>query len=74
MTIKDYLKGKVYYEPAGQMIFCRKDDDSHILDVSSVRGWGKIQYSFKTFTEAAKFQDDLGEFIAEAIREKLKKL
>jgi hypothetical protein len=75
MTIKEYLNGNIYYEPAGQMIFCnKKKEDSLILNIGSVRGWGEIQYLFKDKQDAAKFQDELGVFIAEAIKEKLEKL
>jgi hypothetical protein len=76
MTIKEYLKGTIHYEPAGQMIFCNKEEmgDSLFLTIGDVRGWGQIQYLFPNLNKAAKFQDELGEFIAEAIREKLEKL
>lgn len=76
MTLQEYLKGTIYYIAEGQMILCEKKDNnnSHILDVSSVRGWGEIQHLFKTSKEAEDFQDSLGEFITEAIKEKIKTL
>lgn len=76
MSIKEYLDGEIYYDNNGQMIFCNKgkEGQSHLLDISSVRGWGEIQHLFPDMNKAAKFQDELGEFIAQAIREKLAKL
>jgi hypothetical protein len=78
---KDILKflGKeIFYDEHGQMIFARdeKNGDQHILDL---RGWGAIQYLYKTdsgdldFDKAAKFQDQLGHWIANTINEKLQK-
>jgi hypothetical protein len=76
MTIKEYLKGRVYYEPGGQIIFCGKGKfgDGHILDIADVRGWGEIQHLFEDQQKCIDFQDGIGEFIAQAIREKLEKL
>ncbi|MCP4520999.1 MAG: hypothetical protein GY827_04785 [Cytophagales bacterium] len=64
---------KMHYCSAGQMIFAKdkKRGDQMILDV---RGWGAIQHLFDDEEEAAKFQDELGEFYVEAIKEKLIKL
>jgi len=42
--------------------------------VMRVRGWGAIQRMFKNMSDAEKFQDDLGKWIAEAINEKLNTL
>ena len=41
--------------------------------VADVRGWGRLQNEFKTQEEAAKFQDEVGKFIADAIREKIQR-
>jgi hypothetical protein len=41
--------------------------------VANIRGWGRIQNEFKTEAEAADFQDKVGKFIVEAIREKIKR-
>lgn len=41
--------------------------------IVSVRGWGAIQHLFKSDKEQREFQDELGQFIAEAINEKLNK-
>ncbi len=46
--------------------------------VGEIRGWGAIQHLFKNpdgsidFDAAGKFQDELGEWIADAINQKLK--
>lgn len=40
--------------------------------IAEIRGWGALQYMFDTSNEAAKFQDEVGKFIAEAINEKIK--
>jgi hypothetical protein len=45
-----------------------------VNEVLSIRGWGAIQHLFENREEAAEFQDELGKFIAEAIREKIERL
>jgi hypothetical protein len=45
-----------------------------VNEVLSIRGWGAIQHLFENSEEAAEFQDELGNFIAEAINEKIEKL
>jgi len=47
-----------------------EDPDNYVL---SIRGWGAIQHMFKNIQEAHKFQDQIGEWIAEAINEKIEK-
>ncbi len=53
------------------------DKDGGHQMIAELRGWGAIQNMFKNkdgsinFEGAEKFQDNLGEFIAEAINEKL---
>jgi hypothetical protein len=70
MTIKEFI-GKAVYDPTGTMIWARRENEElqYLLDV---RGWGAIQNLFKTETEAAAFQDQIGRFVADAINEKLK--
>ena len=47
--------------------------------IADLRGWGAIQNLFKLkggaidFEKAEKFQDDLGQWIADAINEKLER-
>ena len=48
----------------------REDGQTPII---SIRGFGAIQYLFKSREEQKEFQDELGKFIAEAINEKLNK-
>ena len=67
MTIKEFTGKKVSYDKLGQIIFGR-DGSQMILDV---RGWGFIQNQFKTEEAAGKFQDNFGQFVVDAINEKL---
>ena len=71
--LKQFIGEKVIYDESGQMIFgtTEKDGMQLLLGVGSVRGWGAIQHLFKDEKDAAKFQDELGEFIRDAINEKL---
>jgi hypothetical protein len=75
--IKKYFCGKVIFHSGSGMFFIQDDPkvgDKHIADI---RGWGNIQYLFPKpeggldFDKAAEFQDSIGEFIADAINEKL---
>jgi hypothetical protein len=45
--------------------------DDYIL---SIRGWGSIQNMIKNQEDSEKFQDYLGEWIADAINQKLKNI
>lgn len=76
MTIEKWLSD-VYYDKWGQIIWNKVDADS-MLDgasemIADIRGWGSLQHEFATEDEAAKFQDEVGEFIVQAIREKIEK-
>lgn len=77
-TIQAYLNGKVTYDKDGQYFWITANNDMKML--AELRGWGSIQYLFKDKSGiidehlAAKFQDEIGEFIAEAINEKIEKL
>lgn len=73
MTIKQWLSN-VYYDEWGTHIWNKVDADGGSQLVADVRGWGIIQNEFKTEEEAAQFQDEVGRFIVEAIREKIEKL
>jgi len=73
MTIKQWLSN-VYYDEWGTHIWNKEDTDGGIQLVADIRGWGRIQNEFKTEEEAAQFQDEVGKFIVEAIREKIEKL
>src|SRR5437867_1154468 len=72
--IKKHIIGDVRYDNDGQYFF---DSENHMI--AELRGWGRIQNLFNPATEqgmndAAKFQDEVGEFISQAINEKLKSL
>ena len=66
MTVQEWLKD---VKCEHRYLF---SDDGKM--VAEVRGWGTLQYVFKTAEEAAKFQDKVGDFIAEAINEKIDRL
>jgi len=73
MKITDYIKGKVKYDAYGGQYFW--DSKNHMI--AELRGWGRIQNLFKDkkgqidADKAAAFQDKVGEWVAEAINEKL---
>jgi hypothetical protein len=74
MTVEEFI-GKAKYDKEGQLIFGVKGGNLQLI--CDVRGWGAIQNLFTKdgridFDAAYKFQDELGEFIAAAINEKLK--
>jgi hypothetical protein len=63
--------GKAVYNDHGQMIFRENNGGQHqFLDV---RGWGAITKIFKTTEEMEAFQDAVGEWVADAINQKLAK-
>ena len=72
MTLKEWLKD-VYYAPFGQYLWSRQDEDGGSQMVGEIRGWGALQNEFKTEEEASAFQDEVGEFIAAAINEKVQR-
>ena len=75
MDIKKYFEGKVKFDSLGGCFF---DEKSNMI--AQIRGWGRIQYLFKNedgsvdFQKAGKFQDEIGEWIADAINQKLKSI
>lgn len=74
MTIKEWLGEKAIYDPGGQIIFADPiGDGSKLQIIADIRGWGAIQNLFKNKdqAQAANFQDQLGQFITDAINEKL---
>lgn len=74
IKITDYIKGKVKYDAYGGQYFW--DNENNMI--AELRGWGRIQNLFKDEKgqidekKAADFQDEVGEWIVEAINEKLK--
>jgi hypothetical protein len=72
MTIQKWLSN-VKYDKFGGTYIWNIDENGGSDMVATVRGWGALQHEFKTQEEAGKFQDEVGEFIAQAIREKIKR-
>lgn len=64
--IREYLQG-IEYDPENRTLTA-DEGDNH---VANIRGWSSIRKMFATDQEAANFQDDLGEWIADAITKKL---
>ena len=71
--VTDFIGSKVKYDecsyiwgegPKGGM--------QMIMDIR-VRGWGAIQHLFDSMEEAENFQDEVAEWIADAINQKLEK-
>ena len=72
MTIEKWLSN-VEYDKFGGTYIWNKEQDGSIEMVATIRGWGAIQNLFETNGEAEKFQDAVGEFIAQAIKEKIER-
>ena len=72
MTIKEWL-ANVEYDQYGGTYIWSKDEKEGLEMVAEVRGWGALKHEFETKEEAKKFQDEVGEFIAKAIREKVER-
>lgn len=77
MKPEDFIGDKAEYDKEGQMIWgITKGDEMQML--LNVRGWGAIQNLFPMTKEgqnkAAKYQDEVGQWITDAINEKLEKL
>lgn len=77
MTPKEFIGNKVSYDNEGTYFWSHQGDQLQML--ADLRGWGAIQNLFKdkdgriNFNEAAKFQDEIGAYLADAINEKLKR-
>ena len=85
-AIKKFIGDRVYYDEFGggyiwgvvgkreevQMI-AQVEDVEEGNAVVSIRGWGAIQNLKNLPCSPEKFQDYLGEFIAEAINEKMER-
>lgn len=76
MKPTDFINGKVTYDKDGQYFFINRED-GHQQMLAELRGWGAIQNLFKenggfNGDKAAMFQDELGEWVADAINQKLK--
>ena len=71
LSVESFIGEKVEYDQhGGQFIWgLHKGDEMQML--LSVRGWGAIQQLFEDGNDAANFQDEMGEWIADAINQKL---
>lgn len=78
MEITYLINGEVSYDKFGGQYFWIKKPDGGLLMLAEMRGWGQIQNMFPMTKEgqesAAKYQDMVGDFIAEAINEKIQRL
>jgi len=75
--LKQYLTaGEIWDDPNGGQIWIntKKEGCIHLLDI---RGWGHIQNMFPMNeagqNQAAKFQDSISDFVANAIKEKIER-
>ncbi len=78
MKVTDFIGVKAKYDEDGQFIW-GVDKEDRLQKIADLRGWGAIQNLFKISAtkydtdKAAKFQDDLGEWIVAAINEKMER-
>jgi hypothetical protein len=79
MKIRDFINGIVNYDKFGGGYFWINDPKGGKQMLAELRGWGHIQNMFKAAggaiddAAAAKFQDEVGDWIAAAINEKLER-
>jgi lipoate-protein ligase A len=73
MTIEKWLSDVYQDSYVGNKIWNKVSDGGSEM-VADIRGWGAIQYLFKTNEEAKNFQNEICKFIVEAIREKIERL
>lgn len=80
MKVEDFINGKVSYDKYGGQYFWIEDPKYGSQMLAEMRGWGHIQNMFKNTDgtinkdSASEFQDMIGDFIAEAINEKIERL
>lgn len=77
-SVIEYI-GTALYDEHGQIIWA-VDKDGHYQRLLDIRGWGHLQYLFKTKDglineqKAMEFQDKIGRFIAFSINEKIREI
>jgi hypothetical protein len=78
MKIKDFIGVKAKYDEEGQLIW-GVDENGRLQHLADIRAWGAIQNLFINkdksidLDAASNFQDEFGEWIVEAINEKLER-
>jgi hypothetical protein len=68
--VTDFISGKVEYDKDGQY-FWITDSKGGVQMLGELRGWGRIQNMISDMELAGKFQDEVGEWVADAINQKL---
>jgi hypothetical protein len=69
-NIKRFIEtNNIIYDNGSQCLFAVQKSGQHQM-IGEIRGWGVIQELFNSMEEAESFQDELGQFIADAIKEK----
>jgi hypothetical protein len=74
MDLKTYLKNGTHYDDNSRNILlrdCKNRNDVNLF--LNVRGWGHIQYLFDNEHDAYDFHDSIGEFVAQAVNEKIER-
>lgn len=78
MKVREFFGVNVVYDKMGQYIWGVDKEGGH-QKIADLRGWGAIQNLFKTkkgeidFDKAAVFQDEIGQWIVDAIKEKIER-
>lgn len=78
MKVEQFLGKEVKYDRLGQTIYNPHSPSGYQM-ICDVRGWGAIQNLFAStkgaidMDAAGKFQDEMGEWIADAINKKINK-
>jgi phosphoribosylaminoimidazole (AIR) synthetase len=76
MEAKDFIGPKVLYHKGSQSILSVNEKEEVQL-IADIRGWGAIQNLFRDkdgsikIDDAGGFQDEVGEWLADAINKKL---
>ena len=71
MNVEKFLEGAIFYEEDTQTIWLVQKSDKTEIPIANVRGWSFFSNELMDFGEAVKTQDALGNFIVDAIKEKL---
>ena len=83
MKVKDFINGKVTYDKFGGQYFWINLPNGGTQVLAEMRGWGHIQNMFRKKGKnsgqyiddeaTGKFQDEIGDWIADAINEKMER-